>query len=149
MKRLFYALTIVTIAILQSCHAGHGEFKIYPLSPFTDSVTFSKDEDVSKDLRSGIKIKYYVIDEEMDRNDRYRLRLQAYIETRLKEEITKSRAIYFTFYKGSFAFNKNSTLTKPDLLSKHADDKFAEFEYINGKLYNYDLYKNGTYFTSR
>lgn len=147
MKRLYYLITITLL--LYSCQPKHGEYRIYPLSPFTDSVTFAKDEDISQNLRSGIKIQYYIIDEKMERNEKSRLRIQAFIESRLKQDIKKAKAIYFTFYTGSFTFNKNSIQSKSELLSKHIDDKFAEFEYINGKLHNFDLYKDGTYYTAK
>jgi hypothetical protein len=147
MRRSLLVSIVVLCTIICSCEQKRSEFKIYPLSPYSDVIQFSKDEDISKDMRSGLKTQYYIVDESIDYTDKTKNRLQNFIEMNLKSDINGNKSIYFTFYKGGFSFNRNSIQTKDQLVNDHANDKLAEFEYVDGKLYNFDFYKDGSYYT--
>jgi hypothetical protein len=146
MKKVLYTTFILFCTIIYSCAPPKGEYKIYPLSPFTYEQKFSKDEDINKDFSSGLKTQYYIVDEDVDLTDKTRLRLKDFIETKLGADLANNKAIYFTFYKGTFTFSRNSVQTKEQLETEHAEQKLAEFEYRDGKLYNFDFFKDGAYY---
>lgn len=146
MKKYVLAFSVVLCTLICGCEQKRGEYKIYPLSPFSSQVTFSKDEDIGSEMRAGLKTQYYLVDEDVNYTDHTKLRLQDFIQTKLGQDINNNKAIYFTFYKGTFTFSRNSVQTKEQLESDHANDKFAEFEYKDGKFYNFDFYKDGTYY---
>jgi hypothetical protein len=139
--------TALLVIILVSCHRQHGEYKIYPLSPFTDAVIIKNRPAAGQEFIPQIKTYFYIVEESTDLTDKTRVRLENFIITHMQKEIHSNRAIYFTFYKGGLTFGRNSTQTKTQLNIDHANDKLAEFEYKDGKLYNFDFYKNGTYYT--
>lgn len=120
--------------------------KIYPVSPFIDSVKFDKDEDVGKERKNGIKIKYYIINENVDYTELTKDRIKDFIHDSLSIDLKKYPAIYFTFYKKGSGLDRNFQQTAENKLVSYKDNKFAEFEYINGQLFNFDYYKNGDYY---
>jgi hypothetical protein len=122
------------------------EIRIYPLSPYADSIKFTKDEDVSNERRNGIQIKFYVIEENVEYNQQAKDKMDAYITKYLRKELKTHPAIYFTFYKEASGLDRDSQHTLADLNNNHLKDKFAEYEYINAKLFNFDFYKNGEYY---
>lgn len=137
---------ILSCAIISSCEQKRSEYKIYPLSPFSSEIDLGKGGDLDKEIQTSIKTQYYIDDEDVDLTARTKVRLQDFIKEKLGADINNNKAIYFTFYKGSFTFSRNSVQTKEELETNHANDKLAEFEYKNGKLYNFDFFKNGTYY---
>ncbi|RKR82993.1 hypothetical protein BDD43_3193 [Mucilaginibacter gracilis] len=144
-KNLLFFISILC-TIVCSCEENKKEFKIYPLSPFSSQVSFAKDQEISNQANATLKTQYYIVDEDVDFTDRTKIRLENYIKEKLSQDISNNKAIYFTFYKGSFSFTKNSVQTKDELEKDHAVDKLAEFEYKDGKLYNFDFYKEGSYY---
>jgi hypothetical protein len=146
MKKPLLALLIVLCAIIYGCEQKRDEFKIYPLSPFNSTVTLGKNGDIDKDIQMELKTQYYLVDEDVDLTDRTKVRLEDFIKQKLGQDINNNKAIYFTFYKGTFTFSRNSVQTKEQLETDHAMDKLAEFEYKNGKLYNFDFFKDGAYY---
>ncbi|MEO6523979.1 MAG: hypothetical protein ABIN91_20010 [Mucilaginibacter sp.] len=146
MKNPVFALVIVLCTIFCSCEPKRGEYKIYPLSPFSTQVDLGEGGDLDKDIQTNIKTQYYLVDEDVDLTDKTKVRLQDFIKEKLGADINNNKAIYFTFYKGTFTFSRNSVQTKEELEANHADQKLAEFEYKDGKLYNFDFFKNGTYY---
>ena len=143
------SILVVVSTLFNACKHGNrnGLLNANPLSPYTDSITFSKDEDVSAERRNGIKIKYFAIDEDVSYGLKFQNKLQDFIELAHKNDIVTNQAIYFTFYKTSADLDKDGKYSKQELITKHLNDKFAEFEYLGGKVYNVEYYKNGTYFT--
>ncbi len=146
MKKTLLAFIIVLCTIIYGCEPKKNEFKIYPLSPFSSQINLGKGGDLDKEILPEIKTQYYLVDEDIDLTDKTKLRLQDFITQKLGADINNNKAIYFTFYKGTFSFSRNSVQTKEELETKHSNDKIAEFEYKNGKLYNFDFYKDGTYY---
>lgn len=147
MKKNLTVLVLSLAALLSNCKQKQNEFNIAPLSPYSDVIKLTKD-DVGSTVQTVIKTHYYLVNESVDYTEKSKNRLQNYIETKLKADIAANKSIYFTFYKGSFALSKNSTPTKSELSTTYANNKLAEFEYIDGKLYNFDFYKDGKYYTS-
>ncbi len=148
MKKTYLLLLLTLPILIYSCSRSgkHSLVQVYPLSPYLDSVTFSKDEDVSPERKAGIKIKYFIIDENIDYTELSKSRLQDFIRDSLNRDYNKYKAIYFTFYKSSSSLDKDFKQTSANKLSSYNNDKFAEFEYINGKLFNFDFYKDGAYY---
>src|SRR5471030_305840 len=142
MKKNFYPITLlILITIIYSCTLKTTRLnliKIYPLSPYTDSVKFDKDEDVGKERRNGIKIKYYVINESVDYSELTKDRIKDFIRDSLRNELKKYPAVYFTFYKKGSGIDRDFRKTADNNLLSHKDNKFAEFEFINGQLFNFD-----------
>lgn len=146
MKRPLLACIILLTTMIYGCEQKRNEFKIYPLSPFSSVVDLGKGGDLDKDIQPTIKTQYYLVDEDVDLTDKTRVRLQDFINQKLGQDINNNKAIYFTFYKGTFTFSRNSVQTKEELETNHAEQKLAEFEYKDGKLYNFDFYKDGVYY---
>ncbi|WP_448699803.1 hypothetical protein ACFGVR_22055 [Mucilaginibacter sp. AW1-3] len=151
MKRYFYPVILFTlITIVYNCTlktTRRNLIKIYPLSPYTDSVKFDKDEDVGKERKNGIKIKYYIINENVDYSELTKDRIKDFIRDSLHNELKRYPAIYFTFYKKGSGLDRDFQQAAGNMLvSNFKDNKFAEFEYINGQLFNFDFYKNGVYY---
>lgn len=150
MKRSFYPVALFTImTIAYGCADKKSRpalIKIYPLSPYADSVKFDKDEDVGKERRNGIKIKYYLINESVDYTDLTKDRIKDFIRDSLRNDLKRYPAIYFTFYKKGWDLSRDFQQTANNTLASHKDNKFAEFEYINGQLFNFDYYKDGVYY---
>ena len=139
---------LLLAALIFGCHfhKNGNHLNVVPLSPYNDVLTFSKDEDVSAERKDGVKIKYYLIDDDVEWTPEFQNKLQNYVLTDLKQEINDNKAIYFTFYKSSSDLNTDSKPDKASLLKDHLNDKFAEIEYLNGKLYNFDFFKDGAYY---
>jgi len=150
MKKNFYPLVLLAlISIIYSCTlktTRRNLIKIYPLSPYTDSVKFDKDEDVGKERRNGIKIKYYIINENVDYSELTKDRIKDFIRDSLHNELKRYPAVYFTFYKKGSGLDRDFQQTVDNKLLSYKDNKFAEFEYINGQLFNFDFYKDGAYY---
>jgi len=150
MRKYFYPLTFfVFVTAVYSCTlktSRRNLIKIYPLSPYTDSVKFDKDEDVGKERRNGIKIKYYIINENVDYSELTKDRIKDFIRDSLRNELKRYPAVYFTFYKKGSGLDRDFQQTATDKLVDHKDNKFAEFEYISGQLFNFDFYKDGVYY---
>jgi hypothetical protein len=146
MKKTLLFLTFALLILFYGCSPKPNEFKIYPLSPFSSQVDLGQGGDLDKDIQTKIKTQYYLVDEDVDLTDKTKVRLQDFIKQKLGADINSNKAIYFTFYKGTFSFSRNSVQSKEDLETNHAKDKLAEFEYKNGQLYNFDFYKDGTYY---
>ena len=146
MKKPLLALILALSTLIYGCEQKRNEFKIYPLSPFSSDMSLGKGGDIDKDIQTELKTQYYLVDEDVDLTDRTKTRLQDFINQKLGQDINNNKAIYFTFYKGTFTFSRNSVQTKEQLETEHAQDKLAEFEYKNGKLYNFDFFKDGTYY---
>ena len=150
MKKYFYPLIFFVFAIaIYSCTlkaSRRNLIKIYPLSPYIDSVKFDKDEDVGKERRNGIKTKYYIINESVDYSELTKDRIKDFIRDSLHNDLKRYPAIYFTFYKKGSGLDRDFQQTAGDKLVDHKDNKFAEFEYINGQLFNFDFYRDGTYY---
>lgn len=146
MKKTVLAFIISSCAIISGCGQKRGEYKIYPLSPFTSELKLGKGGDLDKEIQTDIKTQYYIDDEDIDLTDRTKVRLQDFIKEKLGADVNNNKAIYFTFYKGTFTFSRNSVQTKEELETNHANEKLAEFEYKDGKLYNFDFFKDGTYY---
>lgn len=150
MKRYFYPVILVMlIAVAYSCNlktTRRNLIQIYPLSPYTDSVKFDKDEDVGKERRNGIKIKYYIINENVDYSELTKDRIKDFIRDSLRNEVKRYPAVYFTFYKKGSGLDRDFQQTADNKLLSYKDNKFAEFEYIGGQLFNFDFYKNGAYY---
>jgi hypothetical protein len=148
MRQFYLPILFILITLAYSCSTPgkRNIVQVYPLSPYLDSVTFSKDEDVSSERKSGIKIKYFIIDENMEYSELSKSRLQDFIRDSLKREYTEYKAVYFTFYKPSSSLDKDFKQTAANKLTNHNNDKFAEFEYINGKLFNFVFYKECAYY---
>jgi len=150
MKKNFYHIALfAVITVIYSCtlkETKPGLIKIYPLSPYIDSVKFDKDEDVGKERRNGIKIKYYIINESVDYTDLTKERIKDFIRDSLRLDLKRYSAIYFTFYKKGSGLDREFQQTADNTLASYKDNKFAEFEYINGQLFNFDYYKDGAYY---
>ena len=150
MKKHFYSLILlISISVIYSCNlktSRRNLINIYPLSPYTDSVKFDKDEDVGKERKNGIKIKYYIINESVDYSELTKDRIKDFIRDSLHKELKRYQAVYFTFYKKGGGLDRNFQQTADNKLLSYKDNKFAEFEYINGQLFNFDFYKNGEYY---
>jgi hypothetical protein len=151
MKKNFYPITLLILItiIFYSCTLKTNRrnlIKIYPLSPYTDSVKFDKDEDVDKERRNGIKIKYYIINENVDYSELTKDRIKDFIRDSLHNELKRYPAVYFTFYKKGSGLDRDFQQTTDNKLLNYRNNKFAEFEYINGQLFNFDFYKNGAYY---
>ena len=147
-KILLTAAVIIAVVILgfNYLKKQHDEIRIYPLSPYADSIKFSKDEDVSTERRNGIQIRFFVFDNDPAYTPASKNKMDAYITKYLHKELKQHKAIYFTFYKATPLLDKDSQHTLADLEKNHKQDKFAEYEYLNAKLYNFDFYKNGEYY---
>ncbi|OCX51335.1 hypothetical protein BEL04_14995 [Mucilaginibacter sp. PPCGB 2223] len=151
MRKYFYLFTLfVFIITVYSCTlkaSRRNLIKIYPLSPYIDSVKFDKDEDVGKERRNGIKIKYYLINESVDYTELTKDRIKDFIRDSLHNELKRYPAVYFTFYKKGSGLDRDFQQTADNkLATNYKDNKFAEFEYINGQLFNFDFYKDGEYY---
>ncbi|MBW4889339.1 hypothetical protein KXQ82_06410 [Mucilaginibacter sp. HMF5004] len=148
MKKTYFIFSLIILAVF-FCFTylknRKNEIRIYPLSPYTDSIKFLKDEDVSHERRNGIQIRFYVF-ENADYTQKSKDKMDAYIAKYLRKEIKDHPAIYFTFYKETPFLDKDSHLTLFSLNKDHLKDKFAEYEYINAKLFNFDFYKDGEYY---
>jgi hypothetical protein len=149
MKKVYVFLILIVAAIIFSFNylqKRKTEIRIYPLSPYTDSIKFSKDEDVSRERRNGIQIRYYVFDDDCDYSKMSKDKMDQYIVKYLRKEIKDHPAIYFTFYKMTGDLDKDGHYTSKELNNTHLKDKYAEYEYINTKQFNFDFYKDGAYY---
>ncbi|EHQ24441.1 hypothetical protein [Mucilaginibacter paludis] len=146
MNKILPFLFLALSGIISSCQQKRTAFDIHPLSPYTDVVKIKKD-DIGSNGPTLIKTQYYIVNESADYTEKTKNRLQNFIEINLSRDVAHNQTIYFTFYTGGLTFTKNTTQTKNDLITGHAKDKLAEFEYVNGKLYNFDFYKDGTYYS--
>jgi hypothetical protein len=149
MKKIYISSVLIIAAIIFSFNyfkKRKSEIRIYPLSPYTDSIKFSKDEDVSRERRNGIQIRFYAFEDDPEYTPESKAKMDAYIAKYLRKEIKEHPAIYLTFYRGVSLLDKDSHHTADDLNNNHLKDKFAEYEYINAKLFNFDFYKNGQYY---
>jgi hypothetical protein len=144
---VFITLTILFLFSACKRHGSGTMLDASPLSPFTDDIKYSKDEDVGPERKDGIKIQFYAIDEDVKFSRKFQIRIEEFIEKAHRADITENKAIYFRFYKTSSALDKDGKYTKEELESKHLDDKFADFEYLGGKLYNVEFFKKGQYYT--
>jgi len=149
MKKFLYAFLIVLFAGVifgfNYLKRRKEEIRIYPLSPYADSIKFTKDEDVSRERRNGIQIRFFLFDNDADYSPMSKDKMDVYIVKYLRKELKEHKAIYFTFYK-STTLDQDGRYTLNDLNKTHLADKYAEYEYINGKLFNFDFYKDGEYY---
>jgi len=149
MKKYYLFLLLAVLTVVYSCNTKtrRDMIRISPLSPFTDSVKFDKDEDVGKERKDGIKIKYYIINESVDYTELTKDRIKDFIRDSLHNITARYQAVYFTFYKKGSGLDQDFQQTPgAKLVDTYKDNKFAEFEYINGQLFNFDFYKNGEYY---
>lgn len=150
MKKYLPLILLILIVVLHSCVFKSDDkrslLKVFPLSPYTDTVKFDKDEDVGPERKNGIKIKYFIINESVDYTELTKDRITDFIRDSLQKDTKRYRAIYFTFYKKGHSLDKDYQQTAADPLANYLNNKFAEYEYINGKLFNFDFYKDGAYY---
>jgi hypothetical protein len=149
MKKGYIVLFLITAMVFFAFNyfkKRKTEIRVYPLSPYTDSIKFSKDEDVSNERRNGIQIRYYLFDNDEDYSKESKDKMDIYITKYLRKEIKSHPAIYLTFYRTGDSLDKDGHYTSRELNNNHLKEKYAEYEYINAKLFNFDFYKNGRYY---